>query len=86
MYGVARKDHINYTYLSSTDHPKSNDTDEDVNQLSTEQRRVVLPSFKTMMNYVHEMSEKRLASSSVQKAVYGKVVIGYSYETYTEVS
>lgn len=78
---------MNYAYISSVDNHGQIDTDDEseVNHLSTEQKRIVLPSFKSMMNFVHEMCEKRLTSSSVQKEVYGKVIIVYSYETYTEV-
>lgn len=58
----------------------------EVNQLSAEQRRVVLPSFKEMISYVHEMAQKRLTNSSVQRFVYGRITIAYSYEVYTEVN
>lgn len=89
LYGVSRKDHINYSYISSID-DVSNDGDKasetlDVNQLSAEQRRVILPSFKELVNYVIEMSNKRMSSSSTQHYVYGRAKIAYSYEIYTEV-
>lgn len=84
LYGVTRTDHINYSYISSVDHESVQDQDVDKFKLSPEQRRVVLPGFKEMANYVHEQMEKRAASSS-QKHVYGKVTLSCTYETYTEV-
>lgn len=89
LYGVSKKDHVNYTYISSID-GASNEANKaseslDVNHLSTEQRRVILPSFQEMINHVHEMSNKRLSNSSTQHYVYGRAKIAYSYEIYTEV-
>lgn len=89
LYGVSKKDHINYAYLSTID-DKSNGRDKpieslEVNQLSTEQRRVILPAFEDMINYVYEMSIKRLSNSSTQRHVYGRATVAYSYEVYTEV-
>lgn len=86
LYGVTRTDQINYSYISSVDHLAS-DGDQDLEKpkLSVEQRRVILPSFKEMVNYVNEQMEKR-ASNSSQKHVYGKVTLSCSYETYTEVN
>lgn len=85
LYGVTRTDHINYSYLSSIDHAESvQDQEPDKFKLSPEQRRVVLPSFKEIVNYVSEQMEKRATNSS-QKHVYGKVTLSCSYETYTEV-
>lgn len=91
MYGVSKKDNINYSYLSSIEDStnESNKLTEqslEINQLSAEQRRVILPSFKEMINYVYEMSNKRLSNSSMQHYVYGRAKIAYSYEIYTEVS
>lgn len=85
LYGVTRTDHINYSYISSIDHAESvQNQDYDKFKLSPEQRRVVLPSFKEMVNYVNEQMEKRATNSS-QKHVYGKVTLSCSYETYTEI-
>lgn len=84
LYGVTRTDHINYSYISSIDHPETQDQDSDQSKSSSEQRRVVLPSFKEMVNYVNEQMEKRTTNSS-QKHIYGKVTLPCSYETYTEV-
>lgn len=90
LYGVSKKDNVNYSYISSIDDVSngSNEPSEslEINQLSAEQRKVVLPSFKEMINYVYEMSNKRLSNSSTQRYVYGRATIAYSYEIYTEVN
>lgn len=84
LYGVSKKDHINYSYISSIDHSRDDSKDNEINKLSAEQRRIILPNFKEMINYVFEQAEKRKTGSS-QKHVYGKVTLAYSYDTYTEV-
>lgn len=89
LYGVSKKDHINYSYISSIDDisidQQSKNERSNINHLSAEQRRVILPSFKEMISYVHEMAQKRLINSSTQRFVYGRITIAYSYEVYTEV-
>lgn len=50
-----------------------------VNHLSTEQRRIVLPGFKPMIKYIHEMSSKRS-----QKYTYGRIIVPFTYEAYIE--
>lgn len=87
MYGVSKKDHINYSYISSIDciDDASSAEELEINQLSTEQRKIVLPGFKEMINHVHEMAQKRLNNSSAQKYVYGRATVVYSYEVFTEV-
>lgn len=87
LYGVTKKDHINYSYISSVEQKNGdNSTDNlEVNHLSMEQRRVVLPGFKDMVNYVHEMAQKRANNPSAQKYVYGRATLMYSYEVFTEV-
>lgn len=86
LYGVTKKDHINFTFISSVNHPVEGSAQESVsvNQLSTEQRRIVLPSFPALVNYVFEQTQKRDASA-IQKQSYGKVVLSYSYEAYSEI-
>lgn len=88
LYGVSKKDNINYSYISSVDVSAERKMTEkiEVNQLSTEQRRVILPAFRDMIDYVHEMAQKRLSNTSIQRFVYGRTTIPYSYEVYTEVS
>lgn len=87
LYGVSKKDHVNYAYISSIDQMNDSTmiTNEEVNKLlSQEQRRIILPNFKEFVNYVQEQVDKRKMSS--QRHVYGKIVLPYSYETYIEVS
>lgn len=86
LYGVSKKDHINYSYISSIDTSTTTKArpEAEVNTLSMEQRRVVLPSFKDMVNYVYEQMEKRSQDSSLKHS-YGKVVLPYTYEAYTEI-
>lgn len=88
LYGVSKKDHINYSYISSIDQSADSTTgagsENETNTLSMEQRRVVLPSFKDMVNYVYEQMEKRSKDSSLKHS-YGQVVLCYTYESYTEI-
>lgn len=86
LYGVSKKDHVNYAYISSIDQMNDNTMikNEEVNKLSPEQRRIILPNFKEFVNYVQEQVEKKKMLSA--RHVYGKIVLPYSYETYTEVS
>lgn len=89
LYGASKKDHINYSYISTIDDAlnKGNKPQEssDVNQLQAEQRSVVLPSFKELISFIHDMSNKRLSNSSVQRHTYGKATLVYSYDVCTEV-
>lgn len=81
LYGVSKKDHINYSYVSSIDSKDHVPKEKvQVNHLSTEQRRIVLPGFKPMIKYIHEMSSKRS-----QKYTYGRVIVPFTYEAYTEI-
>lgn len=87
LYGVSKKDHVNYSYISTIDDASRKEHESlEVNHLSTEQRRVILPSFKELINYVYEMNQKRLSNSSTQRHVYGRATLTYSYEVYTEVN
>ena len=81
LYCTSKKDHINYNMLSSIEYPDSNL--DDFNKLSSEQRRVVLPTFKCMMQHVHDMAEKRLAKG--QFITVGRTKLPYSLEVYEEV-
>ena len=82
LYGVSKKDHINYSMLSSIE--ISDEITDDFNKLSPEQRRVVLPNFKHMVNHVHDMNKKRLTNSTHRNVV-GKVTLGYSFHVFQEV-
>lgn len=89
LYGVLKKDHINYAFISSIDagfDDCGTDSNEGQgNHLSSEQRRIVLPSFNEMCNHVYEMAQKRATNSLMPKYTYGRATIVYSYEVYTEV-
>ena len=82
LYGVSKKDHVNYNMLSSVEYPEA--SIDDFNKLSSEQRRVVLPGFKAMMQHVNEIAQKRLAKSSVYVVV-GRTKLAFSLDVYEEV-
>jgi proteasome component ECM29 len=85
LYGVSRKDHINYAYISSVEMISGTESVAlNENELTTEQRRITLPVFKDMVNYIHEMAEKKLSNPS-EGYTYGSVRLSYTLETYTEV-
>jgi proteasome component ECM29 len=76
---------VNYTYISSVESQQSdNNTALTENELTTEQRSIILPSFKQMVNYIHEMAEKKMANPT-ESYTYGQVKLSYNLETYTEV-
>ncbi|XP_055390335.1 proteasome-associated protein ECM29 homolog [Condylostylus longicornis] len=82
LYGVSKKDQINYTMLSSIDHPE--DVPDDFNKLFSEQRRVVLPGFKPLVNHIWEMSKRRMASS-IPKTIIGNKTLPFNLNTYEEI-
>lgn len=82
LYGVSKKDHINYSHIIKSEENQTSKPD----QQPTDQISVVLPSFEELINYVHEMNKKRLSNSSAQRYVYGRITLAYSYETFIEVS
>lgn len=100
LYGVSKKDHINYAYITSvskdakvTGDAAASDASvdssgggggKDVNHLSTEQRRIRLPDFAAMCAHVHEQSAKRDVGAA-PKHSYGQVRLPYTYEAYTEI-
>ena len=69
--------------LSSVEFPLDKDKD-DFNKLTSEQRHVVLPSFKAMMRYVNETSQKRLNKNLT--VVIGRTKLPFSLEVYEEVN
>ncbi|EDW31715.1 GL11265 [Drosophila persimilis] len=86
LYGTSKKDHVNYSLISSIEkagNHSNSETISDFNHLSLEQRRVVLPSFKVMMSHVHEMANKRLKKNS-SCVVVGRTKLPYSLEVYEE--
>ncbi|XP_055855013.1 proteasome-associated protein ECM29 homolog [Episyrphus balteatus] len=82
LYGVSKKDQVNYNYLSSIDFPEG--TVDDFNKLSSEQRRVVIPGFKPMMRHVAEVAKKRLAKST-QYVVVGRTKLAFNLNVYEEI-
>ncbi|XP_037942539.1 proteasome-associated protein ECM29 homolog [Teleopsis dalmanni] len=82
LYGVSKKDHVNYNMLSSIEYPE--EASDDFNKSAQDQKRVVLPSFKSMMQHVHSMTEKRLAKSS-SYVVVGRTKLPFTLEVYEEV-
>lgn len=91
MYGVTKKDNVDYSNVISVDREsirknEENDTIKFNQQHSTDQKKIVLPSFDEMIKYVYEMNKKRLSSSSTQRYTYGRVTLAYSYECFTEVN
>lgn len=83
LYGVSKKDHINYNVLSSIEFPLE-DAKDDFNKLTSEQRHVTLPSFETMMRHVNETSQKRLKKNL--SVVVGRTKLPFTLEVYEEVS
>lgn len=67
--------------LSSIEFPS--ESDKDFNKLTSEQRHVVLPSFKAMMRHVNETSQKRLNKNLT--VVVGRTKLPFSLEVYEEV-
>ncbi|EDW09599.1 proteasome-associated protein ECM29 homolog [Drosophila mojavensis] len=86
LYGTSKKDHVNYSMLSSIEHTGKHTSESisDFNHLSLEQRRVLLPSFHAMMAHVHEMANKRLKKSSCC-VVIGRTKLPYSLDVYEEI-
>lgn len=82
LYGISKKDHVNYSYISSVDSVESANGDEE--SKSQEQLRIVLPGFKEMINHTFEIAQKRCANPQ-QSFLYGKTTLAYSLETYTEI-
>lgn len=82
LYGASKKDHINYSNILSID-SLQNSNDCEISQ--SHQNGIILPSFEEMISYVYEMNKKRLANSSAQRYTYGRVILAYPYEIFTEV-
>uniref|UniRef100_A0A1I8PQ69 Proteasome-associated protein ECM29 homolog n=1 Tax=Stomoxys calcitrans TaxID=35570 RepID=A0A1I8PQ69_STOCA len=83
LYGVSKKDHINYQMLSSIEFAGEDKAAEDFNRLIAEQRHVVLPSFKSMMRHVNEIVQKRLKKNLT--VVVGRTKLPFSLEVYEEI-
>lgn len=81
LYGISKKDNIHWNYLTSIDVKSEEETDITGHQ---SQIRVILPSFKEMINYTSEMSEKRLLNPQLS-VTHGKVLLPFDVETFVEI-
>ncbi|XP_055592523.1 proteasome-associated protein ECM29 homolog isoform X3 [Uranotaenia lowii] len=87
LYGVSRKDHINYgAIVSVEDFQELAEDKEAKNPFSAtnEPRRIVLPCFRDMMEYVAMKSERKTATI-LDRPGYGKVKLPYNFDTYIEI-
>ncbi|KAI9579486.1 proteasome-associated protein ECM29 homolog [Glossina fuscipes] len=83
LYGVSRKDHINYNTLISADHYEEQ-TMEELKKTRNEEKIVILPSFQAVMRHVNDMAQKRL-SKLVNCVVVGRTDLAYPLDTYEEI-
>uniref|UniRef100_A0A182JSK2 Proteasome-associated protein ECM29 homolog n=1 Tax=Anopheles christyi TaxID=43041 RepID=A0A182JSK2_9DIPT len=79
LYGVSKKDHINYGAILSV-----SDYDRLVQPEPSETKHIVLPSFCEMVDYVATKSERKVATI-VDRMGYGKVKLPYAFDTYVEI-
>nr|XP_014085277.2 proteasome-associated protein ECM29 homolog [Bactrocera oleae] len=82
LYGVSKKDHVDYNLIysvESVEQPK-----DDFNQLSTERRPIVLPSFKSIMQHVSQMAERRLLKNYGCETI-SNVKLAFSQTVYEEI-
>uniref|UniRef100_A0A182JBI6 TOG domain-containing protein n=1 Tax=Anopheles atroparvus TaxID=41427 RepID=A0A182JBI6_ANOAO len=92
LYGVSKKDHINYGAILSVEDCARNqlaslsEGEGKKNPLSNsnEPRRIVLPSFRDMVEHVSKKSERKVATI-VDRMGYGKVKLPYGFDTYLEI-
>ncbi|XP_058129433.1 proteasome-associated protein ECM29 homolog isoform X1 [Anopheles ziemanni] len=94
LYGVSKKDHVNYGAIFSVeDCAKQQSTslllaeeEGKKNPLAptNEPKRIVLPSFCDMVEYVSTKSERKVATI-VDRMGYGKVKLPYGFDTYLEI-
>ncbi|XP_036334369.1 proteasome-associated protein ECM29 homolog [Rhagoletis pomonella] len=82
LYGVSKKDHVDYNLIYSVEYvekPKDN-----FNQLSAERRPIVLPSFKSIMQHVSQMAERRL-NKNYGCVTIGNIKLAFSLTVYEEI-
>ncbi|XP_053680548.1 proteasome-associated protein ECM29 homolog [Anopheles nili] len=80
LYGVLKKDHINYGAIRSVDGFAGSVPSEE----TVDSKRIFLPSFCEMVQYVASKSERKVATV-VDRSGYGKVKLPYAFDTYVEV-
>uniref|UniRef100_A0A1S4H7M0 Uncharacterized protein n=1 Tax=Anopheles gambiae TaxID=7165 RepID=A0A1S4H7M0_ANOGA len=79
LYGVSKKDHINYGAILSV-----SEYDRVDQQEPSDTKHIVLPSFGEMVEYVASKSERKVATI-VDRMGYGKVKLPYAFDTYVEI-
>uniref|UniRef100_A0A182W1W8 TOG domain-containing protein n=1 Tax=Anopheles minimus TaxID=112268 RepID=A0A182W1W8_9DIPT len=79
LYGVSKKDHINYGAILSV-----SDYDRVKHLEPSDTKHIVLPSFREMVEYVASKSERKVATV-VDRMGYGKVKLPYGFDTYIEI-
>lgn len=87
LYGVARKDHINYGSIISVEDYEEDSTETKAKNpfsATNEPRRIVLPCFRDMVEYVAMKSERKTATI-IDRPGYGKVKLPYNFDTYIEI-
>ncbi|XP_058829138.1 proteasome-associated protein ECM29 homolog [Topomyia yanbarensis] len=88
LYGVSKKDHLNYGSILSFDNYKEEPTEKEQPKnpfsATNEPKRIVLPCFKDMVEYVAMKSERKTATI-IDRPGYGKVKLPYSFDTYIEI-
>lgn len=83
LYGVSKKDHINYQMLSSIEYDNDDNNVQEFNKLISEQRHVILPNFKSIMRHVNQVAQKRLKKNL--SIVVGRTKLPFTLEVYEEV-
>lgn len=83
LYGVSKKDHVDYNLIYSVEYVEQ--PKDDFNQLSTERRPIVLPSFKSIMQHVSQMAERRLLKNYGCETI-SNVKLAFSQTVYEEVN
>ncbi|XP_055629040.1 proteasome-associated protein ECM29 homolog [Toxorhynchites rutilus septentrionalis] len=87
LYGVSKKDHLNYGSILSVDNYVEESLEkEPINPFSAtnEPKRIVLPNFRDMVEYVAAKSERKTATI-IDRPGYGKVKLPFNFDTYIEV-
>lgn len=94
LYGVSKKDNINYNTLNSIEHitheqiSNINSAIEENSSLKcplNSEKRILLPSFTMMMKYVNEQANKRL-EKNINCTVIGQTRLPFSLNVYEEVN
>lgn len=87
LYGVSRKDHINYGQIISLEDYEEDAAEKEVKNpfsATNEPKRIVLPCFRDMVEYVALKSERKTATI-MDRPGYGKIKLPYNFDTYIEV-